>query len=382
MHRDRVVHGTTVAVVTRPGSPANSDLSAGGVDESYQHTGGGERAPVEVTLLQPPTGWMLGAELHVRSGASAGQVLRVASVDGARVILEPGQSSDLAAGDSVVLDNSNFLAAQTYHRHQVPGPEYPVWDRFRDANGDPAHPQRPMILGPMFTAAASGTVPTGAITAKMIVVACLLDREAFAWQADWYRQRVQEHLGADADSRFRLWYMDNATHGDDETQENQTRTVPYVGALHTALRQLAAWVERGIEPAPTTTYRVDDGQVSVPASAAERGGVQPPVTITVNGSPSAQVKVGEDVQILIEADSPDHGLPLATLATDFTGAGLLGDPIEVTPASHLSITQHCSFDRPGTYFIAARVTAQDGIDAGTAVGRVHNIARARVTVTE
>ena len=325
---------------------------------------------------------MLGAELHVRSGDSAGQVLRVASVDGARVILEPGQAPSVASGDSVVLDNSNFLAAQTYHRHQVPGPDYPVWDQFRDENGDPTHPQRPMILGPMFTAAASGAVPTGAITAKMIVVACLLDREAFAWQADWYRQRVEEQLGAGADGRFRLWFMDNATHGDDETQENQTHTVPYVGALHTALRQLAAWVERGIEPAPTTTYSVDDGQVSVPSSAAERGGVQPTVTISVNGSSSTQVNVGDDVEILIEADSPDHGSPFATLATDFTGAGLLSDPIALGPTRQLSISQHCSFARPGTFFIAVRVTTQDGVDDGTSVGRVHNIARARVTVTQ
>ena len=383
VHRDRVAHETVVAAeVPGPGSRATSDAAAGGVDESYQHAAAGSDAtPVEITLKQPPSGWMLGAELHVRSGTDAGQVLRVASVDGARVILEPGQFPRLAAGDSVMLDNSSFLAAQTYHRHQVPGPEYPVWDQFRDDNGDPVHPQRPMILGPLFTASASGTVPTGDITEKMIVVACLLDREAFAWQADWYRQRVQEHVGANADDRFRLWYMDNATHGDDESQENQTHTVPYIGALHTALRQLAAWVECGIEPAPSTTYTVEDGQVSVPASAADRGGVQPTVTIRVNGSPATQVRVGEDVRILVEADSPERGLPFVAVATDFTGAGLLGDPIDVTPARQLSIAQNCAFDRPGTHFIAVRVTTQDEGNAGTAAGRVHNIARARITVT-
>ncbi|MGO7984023.1 hypothetical protein ACC691_39980, partial [Rhizobium johnstonii] len=51
--------------------------------------------------------------------------------------------------------------------------------------------------------------------------------------------------------------------------------VSYLGALHEALRQLAAWVERGEEPAGSTNYAVIDGQISVPSTAAERQGVQP-----------------------------------------------------------------------------------------------------------
>ncbi|WP_345763119.1 hypothetical protein [Diaminobutyricibacter sp. McL0608] len=114
---------------------------------------------------------------------------------------------------------------------------------------------------------------------------------------------------------------------------------------------------------------------------ANEGGVGDAIR-DVDGSSSTQVKAGEDVRILITADSPDRGLPIATLATDLTGAGLLGDPIAVTPAPHVSIAQQSRFDRPGTYFIAAGVTAQGGLDAGVAVGRGHNIARADVTVTE
>ncbi|MFF2053542.1 hypothetical protein ACFVU2_18210 [Leifsonia sp. NPDC058194] len=381
VHRDRVVHETTVTTIGGREASVTVELSAGGVDESYQHASGEAAGPVEIELGEAPSGWMLGAELHVRSGAAAGTVLRVASVSGATVTLEPGQAVTVAAGDTVVLDNSTFLAAQTYHRHQVPGSAYPVWDQFRDDAGEPAHPQRPVILGPLFTAGASGSVPTGEISGKMIVVACLLDREAFAWQADWYRQRVQEHLGADADADFRLWYMDDATHGDDETQENQTHTVPYVGVLHTALRQLADWVERGLEPAPSTSYTIDDGQVSVPATAASRGGVQPVVTISAGGSSSARVAVGEEVRVTIEADSPEHGLPFVSVATDLTGAGRLDEPIAVARTHRLSLTRTCTFERPGTYFIAARATTQDDLDAGTAAGRAHGIARARIVVS-
>ena len=58
-----------------------------------------------------------------------------------------------------MIDNSNFLASQSYHRHQDPGPQYKVWDQFRRADGSPIYPQRPMLLGPIFTANASGAVP-------------------------------------------------------------------------------------------------------------------------------------------------------------------------------------------------------------------------------
>ena len=94
------------------------------------------------------------------------------------------------------MDNSGFLAAQTYHRHQVPETaDYPVWDQFRNADGSPLYPQRPLVLGPLFAAAAAGTVQSGRFEGKMIVVESLLDREALPWQADWYRAKAHEHLG-------------------------------------------------------------------------------------------------------------------------------------------------------------------------------------------
>jgi len=32
--------------------------------------------------------------------------------------------NQVAAGDRVQVDNANFLAAETYHRHKVPGPDF------------------------------------------------------------------------------------------------------------------------------------------------------------------------------------------------------------------------------------------------------------------
>ena len=168
------------------------------------------------------------------------------------MVLGPGDPEvkvQLQAGDKIEVDNRGYLAAQTYHRHQVPGPDYPAWDQFREPDGSPIHPQRPMLLGPLFAAAAAGTVQTGAFDGKMIVVECLLDREALPWQADWYRSKVQEHLGEATDEHLRVWFVDNALHGDDEIQESPTHTVSYLGVLHQALRDVSAWVEAGRPPA-------------------------------------------------------------------------------------------------------------------------------------
>lgn len=379
-------HATTIsAALVHPAVPTVQS-AAGGVDESFRHAGGEASRPAEIVLQTAPEGWMLGAELRVRSGAATGATLRVAYVDGARVVLEPGQSPQmttaLSAGDEVVLDNSAFLAAQTFHRHQVPGPDYPVYDRYRDAEGRPIPPQRSMLLGPMFSAAAAGSVPAGSISGKMIVVSCLLDREAFPWQADWYRQRVTEHLGADVDDHFRLWYIDNALHGDDETQVDQTHTVSYLGALHTALRQVAAWVESDVAPAPSTAYSVADGQVRVPGSAAERRGVQPVVRMTVDGNETTTARIGQTVRLQIVGEVPDGEAPIVAMSMDLSGAGTLGPAFRVKPTRQLIRDIEVVFDTPGTRFLAARVTSQGAADGGTAVGRIHNIARLRVVVTD
>ncbi|MFK3668954.1 hypothetical protein ACI2IX_02185 [Leifsonia aquatica] len=382
VHRDRVQLSTVVAELVADAAASAGDLAAGGVDESFLHTSGAGAAISAVRLGEAPTGWILGAQLAVTSGAAAGGVLRLSGVDSDLARVEPGQEellATLAIGDEVVLDNSSFLAAQTYHRHQVPGPEYAVWDQFRAADGTPLPPQRPMLLGPLFTMAASGTVPTGAVSGKMIAVSCLLDREAFPWQADWYRSRVAEQADG-AEDGFRLWYVDNALHGDDDPQEFPTRTVTYVGALETALRQLAAWVERGVEPAPTTSYEVVDGQIVVPPAAAERRGVQPVVSLTVDGGASTTVGVGRPVAVRVEAEAPGAGV-IASVRVDLAGAGDFDSPREVEPGARVVLDDEISFDAPGTYFVAVQVAAQAEGDATSTHARVQNIARARVVVT-
>ncbi len=112
----------------------------------------------------------LGGDLIIKSGAAAGKTLQLTKVAGDKIILGPTDAEVLALvqpGDEVRVDNSNFLAAQTYHRHQVPPlDQYPEWKQFCDANGKPLYPQRPFLLGPLFTRELPGYYHPGNLKAK------------------------------------------------------------------------------------------------------------------------------------------------------------------------------------------------------------------------
>lgn len=201
--------------LTKPMSPTER----GTADAAWKAIGGASGAmPVAFHLADGmPEMDFLGGDLLIKTGKVAGRTLPLTRLAGDKVVLgpaDPGVLVLLKPGDSVQVDNSNFLAVQTYHRHQVPGREYYVWDQFRDKDGKPLYPQRPMLLGPLFTRGAAGVLPTGKFKGKMILLESLWDREAFPWQADWYRLHVRENLGDSLDKYFRLWYTDHALHGD------------------------------------------------------------------------------------------------------------------------------------------------------------------------
>ena len=385
---DVVQHRCHIAAVLDAAGAAALEVAVGlppgqlrsGVDASWQ--GGG--APVALQLSSDPGQVVDGADLFVRSGDSAGERLTAVAVVGDVAVLGPGGDAALAGvrvGDEVELDNRGFLAAQTYHRHQVPGPEFTAWDQFREPDGTPTYPQRPLLLGPLFAQHAAGTVQTGDFAGRMIVVSCLLDREAFPWQAAWYADRVREHLGDATDDRFRLWYVDHALHGDDWDQEDPVRTVPYLGVLHQALRDVSGWVERGVGPAPTTSYEVVDGQVVVPDRAADRLGVQPIVSMTADGAVRADVAAGDAVTLAVTAEMPPGAGPVVAVEWDLADGRGFAEREIVEPAPAVSVTRTATFADPGTWFPAARVTAQRDGDAETPFARVQDVARTRVVVT-
>ncbi len=348
----------------------------------------GSPRPVAFELTDtPPDVDFLGGDLFILSGDAKGKRLALRGIVGNTVTLGVVDTATLAklkAGDEVRVDNSNFLAAQTYHRHQVPDASYKVWDQFRGPNGKPVPPQRKINLGPLFAQGAAGVVPHGIFNGKIIVVESLLDREAFPWQADWYRQRFDEHLGKEGPNRYRIWYTENALHSASEDKDAPTRVVSYMPVLHQALRDVAAWVEKGIAPPANTQYKVSDGQVIVPASATARKGVQPTVAVTANGAVKAIVKAGQPVAFSATVEVPPGTGKIVWAAWDFDGAGTFPvlATLPKTPAAKVTITARNSFLKPGTYFPTLKVASQRNGDAKTPYARIVNLGRVRVVVVE
>ncbi|MGO9559545.1 MAG: hypothetical protein ACLPQS_08105 [Acidimicrobiales bacterium] len=360
---------------------------------------------IQLKLSSVPTGDLTGADVIITSGAAAGKTAslgRVASDGRGQVglVFEPvGDTIDITAdptlvesietGDEIRIDNSRFLALQTYHRHQFPPAnpdfDYPdVYDYFRDPDGTPKYPRRDVDIGAAGTLGSTGQVPTGRFNGKMIVVEALHDGDALPWQADWYRKKVEAVEGPNIDEKYRLWYVDNANHTDPTTETQQTHAVAYSGTVQYALRELAAWVEKGIAPAPTSDYRVENGQVNIPAAAAERNGIQPVVHLTVNGGEGADVALDEAATFSAHIELPSAPGKVVSAEWDFEGLGTypdaaeLGDPTWETV--HLTATH--AFSQPGTYFPALRVASQREGDPASRFARSLNLGRVRVVVRE
>lgn len=369
---------------------ASRETQPGGVDEAFKIPAGAEGARIVAFRLAgpPPAVPFTGGDLVVLSGAAQGKRLPVARIRGDVVVLgtaDPDLAKVIKAGDRVRVDNSNFLALETYHRHQVPPLDqgFAVWDQFRDSAGKPLYPQRPMLLGPLFIPTV-GRKETGEINGKMILLESMWDREAMPWQADWYRRRVQQHLGAATNANFRLWYTDHAVHGDVDPKtsgEDPTRVVSYLPVLQQALRDLSSWVERGVAPPSSTQYRIAEGQVIVPPTAAARRGVQPVVALKAGGRDRIEVAKGQSVAFTGTIEVPPGTGALVAAEWDFDGAGKfpVTSPIP-RGAKRVTVTASHVFDRPGTYFPALRGYSQRAGNPDTPYGRIANLGRVRVVV--
>lgn len=374
--------------LVEPMDPADK----GSADRAWDAAGNaGSKQPVAFSLADEVGDIGMGADLMINGGKAKDEVLQLRASNGQSVVLAPTNGLDVLAkiqvGDEVTVDNSDFLAVQTYHRHQIPSPDFYVWDYFRDNKGNPKYPQRPMLLGPIFTMGTSGCIPSGNINGKVILLCSLYDRESFPWQGDWYRNRIKETQGDKADDMFRLWYTDRALHGDGEGQlGDPTHAVSYNGVLQQALLDISDWVEHGVAPAETTNYTIEQGgQVVVPATADERRGIQPVASITVEGQKALTVSPGQPVQIdavaqvpqgqgkVVKAEWSTDGASY-TRTTDLAKSGRYSDD-----GCTVKFSDTFAFDEPGTYFVALRVTSQrNGRDQ--LYTPIANIDRLRVVV--
>jgi len=350
----------------------------------------GVEFPAAFRIKGLPKGELQGATITMKSGAAKGSILYIVGVVDDIVLIGFGIGSfqamaKIREGDEIVIDNSVYLAAQTYHRHQVQKSEYYVWDFFKDKNGEAKYPQRPRPLPSMQS---GGSTMSGKFDGKMIVLSALMDEAAFPWQADWYRSRVKSVLGEEIDDRYRLYFIDNTMHTTqlakpgDPRPVATTRVVSYQGALQQALRDLSNWVENNVEPPAGTQYKVDGGQIVVAKTASQRLGIQPIVTLTVNGSDLVRVNVGEAVKFSALVEAPPMSGKIVKAEWDFDGAGVYPkvESFEKDGKQKLNVNNSHVFLTPGVYFPALRVTSQKSGDPKDEYALVQNLGRVRVIV--
>ena len=368
------------------GTDPTSSVSAARIQHSATIVNVIAGPPKRVELSSVPAGDFTGADLIITSGVAAGKTVALGGVNGNTVGVgfgaNPAVVNSLQPGDNVRIDNSAYLALQTYHRHQLPTPDMYAWNQFRNAKGEPIYPQRKVLIGPIGAMNGAGSLQDGRFTGKMIALESLMDIDALPWQADWYRTKVKEAKGRNIDKEFRLYFIDHAQHTPPVAVPAQARTVSYQGALEQALRDLSAWVERGVQPPASTNYKMVDSQVEVPKSAAQRAGIQPVVTLTANAAVRADVAVGTPVTLTAIVEVPSNTGKVVAAEWDFEGVGNypLAATLADTRSPRVKLTATYSFSKPGTYFPVLRVASQREGDPNTPYARVQNIGRARVVV--
>ena len=396
--RDRIVMESRIVKIMHPNQKVKGvadtidENNAYGVDEAWKHAmNRGQKLPIFVLERFPgKDSYPYGLKIRFLDGALSGEQFEVMRLTDQTITIDGGTDSrDLETllnkakeGDRVILDNSDYIAFQTFHRHQVPGPEYHAWDQFRDKEGKPIYPQRPVLVGPIIANQGAGSVQKGNAPCKMIVIESLMDESAFPWMADWFRNLVKADTGTDGEEKMRLWYMENCMHTDcgEGNGGDHQHIVSYLGALYQALLDLSDWVERGVEPAPSSIYTMDGGQVVIEETAKERKGIQPVVTLTANGRERAEVKAGEEFTLNARIDVTEGGGEVEEIAWDFTASDtfLPGGKI-ILRKDGADVTHSYTYDKPGTYFPV--IKAASNRMPGDEFTRVRNQARVRVIVT-
>lgn len=395
--RDRVQFKTVIHHIFVPGREEELDKANDtGVDEAWktlQSLDGAKSQPFIILEIAPSEdAYLKGTNITFLTGEAAGFKVPLETLEGNKAIIGSGLGlngmlevlTKVNPGDEIILDNSNYIAIQTYHRHQVPEEGFSIYDQFRDKNGKPIYPQRPFLIGPSISRGGAGSIQTGCFKGKMIVVASLLDESAFPWHADWYCKKVKEELQEKESQFFRLWFIDNAMHDDSAQVAGDSHIVSYLGALHQALLDLSDWVERGIAPAESTNYSVFDGQITVRPDVKERKGIQPVVELMVNGSKFTEVSVGEQVQFAAYVELPDNSGELTSVEWNFEGESghFEKDTFETlgNGGTIATVKGNHTFSRPGTYFPIIRVKSHRQGMQEDIYAQVQNLSRVRVVV--
>lgn len=341
---------------------------------------------IEVKGL-PEGGYRLGAGLRLTTGSAAGRQLYCIGTAGDLFACDGHGEANLErfngvlAGDEVHVDNRKFLAFCYFHRHHLM--EDAQFDSLR-VDGLPIYEQHPVpLMSPLM-----GVSYTGHYQGKLLWIHHTHDSSLWPSQGIIYEGAVANEQGLEAAAeKFRLQWTENAEHIPPTYLPNSSRRatatwlIDYFPVIEQGLADLIRWVEEGVAP-PSTTYEYVNGKVRLPATATERGGIQPVVRATVNGGPKAEVKTGESVELNVEAEVPPNAGTIVSVEWDLDGWGSFPFRHDVDgSATSVNLSTTHSYDRPGTYFATARVLSHREGKVDAEFRLIPNLASVRIVVS-
>ncbi len=402
-YRDRMQHITKVKTVAyEEKKPIEEDENYTSVNNSWVNTMlGGEPLPkIEMEDLIPEGSYQYHCRLRVLDGEAAGVEINISEIDGTWLTLHPENAGaqnknplkNLKPGDQIMVDNSDAIAMQCFHRHQIPDETYHVYDQFRDAEGKPLYPQLPMLIAMFIGTSGAGLPLTGNMHGKIIGLCSMLDESACPWHGDWYREAIRRN-GVDEENQFRLYYHDNSIHDDRAGYlDDPQHQVDYLGTLHQALLDVAAWCEKGVKPLPTMNYRYDDGQIRLPEDVTERGGMQPVVKEAVSDAAGnstcngkvVQVKAGEPVSFhAVVTVLPEAG-KVTKAAWDYEKKNdwSVAEELHEREDGSVLVESTHVFAKPGVYYPCIKVQSNRNGDLSDIFTQCKNLDRVKVVVDE
>lgn len=302
---------------------------------------------------------------------------------------DPVLLAALTHGSKIRITNGALLAAAFYPRHTIPDNGNPAYNQYRNKNGSPRYAQRPVNVAYFGNLRAAGGVrQTGNINTKTVVIEDLVDPASYPYTAAFYALQVKRALGpVQADRMLRVYYQESASHGAFPgivPGKMGTSLVGVGGILHQALLDLAAWVEDGVAPLSSSSYRLDEmNQVILPDSASKRRGLQPVLHLTANGEERAVVGVNQPVNLSADIAMPprsgqivQYDWYLGTHDFKFEPAMTLAKP-----QTRAKAKRTVSFPKAGEYMVTLRVFGQrNGIGDVSHPTILQNLARVRIVV--
>ncbi|MCU1344491.1 MAG: hypothetical protein JWL70_757 [Acidimicrobiia bacterium] len=350
--------------------------------------GGNEALRQFVVLDGIDRGYKLGAGLRVASGAAKGRQLWTMQVGGNLFLADGVFEANLLRfdgvlpGDEIHVDNRRFLAYCYYARHHAH--EDPQFDQFR-VDGVPIYAQHPLPD----LSVLMGVGYSGQYKGKLMWVHHTHDASLWPASGMNYRTAVMRSQGeAGMRDRFRQRWIENAEHVPPAAlpskagRATNTWLVDYLPHVEQSLADLVAWVEQGVDPAETA-FDYTDGKVTLPSTAAERGGIQAVVHATVNGARRAEVRTGEPVTLAVEAETPKSGGTIVSVEWDFDGSGTFPfkHPDIDGTATSVSLSTTHTYDRPGVFFATALVHSHRDGNVNATSRRIPNLCQVRVVVS-